>query len=146
MIKIVNAEIKHLDDIESIEHECFSMPWTREQLLCEFPDERHIFIVAENEEGNALGYVGLMHVIDEGYISNVAVTSKARRLGIADMLIDELEARARKLELAFMTLEVRESNAPAIALYSKHGFVPVGLRKNYYELPRENAVLMTKSI
>ena len=62
------------------------------------------------------------------------------------MLIDELEARARKLELAFMTLEVRESNAPAIALYSKHGFVPVGLRKNYYELPRENAVLMTKSI
>lgn len=145
MIKIVDAEIKHLDDIESIEHECFSIPWTREQLLSEFPDERHIFIVAEDEEGNAVGYVGLTHIIDEGYISNVAVTSKVRRQGIADMLIDELEARAKELKLAFMTLEVRESNAPAIALYSKHGFVPVGLRKNYYLLPRENAVLMTKS-
>lgn len=145
MIKIVDAEIRHLDDIEKIEHECFSLPWTKEQLLNEFPDERHVFIVAESEEGEALGYVGLMHIIDEGYIANVAVASKARRQGIADMLIDELDARSRSLELAFMTLEVRESNAPAIALYSKHGFVPVGLRKNYYEQPRENALLMTKS-
>lgn len=146
MIRICDAEIKHLENIESIEKECFSIPWTQEQLLSQFPDDRHIFIVAEDESGEAVGYVGLMYILDEGYISNVAVTAKARRQGIGDMLLDELEIRANEHKLAFMTLEVRESNAPAIKLYSKHGYVPVGLRKNYYDLPRENAVLMTKDL
>lgn len=145
MVKICDAQMQHICDLEKIEHECFSVPWTEEQLIAELPDKRHIFIVAvENDE--VLGYVGLMHILDEGYISNVAVASKARRRGIADMLIDELERRASELKLAFMTLEVRESNEPAISLYTKHGFERVGLRKNYYTLPRENALLMTKWI
>ena len=82
-------------------------------------------------------------MLDEGYISNVAVHPDARRQGIGDALIDALAAKAAELELAFLTLEVRESNAPAIALYAKHGFHPVGKRKNYYDAPKEDAVLMT---
>ena len=86
----------------------------------------------------------MMFVLDEGYISNVAVSPECRRQGIGDALIAEMDSRAKRRALSFATLEVRESNAPAIALYSKHGYVPVGTRKNYYDLPRESAILMTK--
>lgn len=140
---IINAGAEHLEQIERLEDECFSLPWTRDFILSQLPDERHIFLIAVSGE-RLLGYVGMMYVLDEGYISNVAVAKDFRRHGIADALIDELTRRAEKLSLAFMTLEVRESNAPAISLYRKHGFTKVGKRKNYYELPREDALLMTK--
>ena len=84
-----------------------------------------------------------MYVLDEGYVSNVAVDPDCRRMGIADALICEIVSRAKALELSFVTLEVRESNAPARRLYEKHGFENVGLRKNYYDFPKENAILMT---
>lgn len=141
--RIVNAELRHIEQLEQIEQACFSMPWTKEQLKGQLLDSCHVFIVAESGEA-VLGYVGMMYIIDEGYISNVAVAPEYRRQGIADALIDELTRRAAALYLAFVTLEARQSNSPAIALYKKHGFVPVGVRKNYYELPKEDAVLMTK--
>lgn len=141
--RIVNAELRHIEQLEQIEQACFSMPWTKEQLESQLPDSCHVFIAAESGEA-VLGYVGMMYIIDEGYISNVAVAPEYRRQGIADALIDELMGRAAALNLAFVTLEARQSNSPAIALYKKHGFVPVGVRKNYYELPKEDAVLMTK--
>ena len=141
--RIVNAELRHIEQLEQIEQACFSMPWTREQLESQLPDSCHVFIAAESGKA-VLGYVGMMYIIDEGYISNVAVAPEYRRQGIADALIDELMGRAAALNLAFVTLEARQSNSPAIALYKKHGFVPVGVRKNYYELPKEDAVLMTK--
>lgn len=141
--RIVNAELRHIEQLEQIEQACFSMPWTREQLESQLPDSCHVFITAESGEA-VLGYVGMMYIINEGYISNVAVAPEYRRQGIADALIDELMGRAAALNLAFVTLEARQSNSPAIALYKKHGFVPVGVRKNYYELPKEDAVLMTK--
>ena len=119
------------------------MPWTWEQLKSQLKDSQHEFICALDGE-TVTGYVGMMYVLDEGYISNVAVSPAYRRQGIADVLIDELVNRCIGLKLAFVTLEVRESNAPAISLYTKHGFSPVGRRKNYYELPREDAILMTK--
>lgn len=142
MTHIVSVEERHLDDIERIERECFSLPWMREQLRHQMGDG-HIFICAENENGRAVGYVGLMYVLDEGYISNVAVSGEFRRQGIADALLDELRRRGEAKGLSFMTLEVRAGNAPARALYAKHGYRDVGLRKNYYERPREDAVLMT---
>lgn len=140
---IVNADARHLEQILYIEKCCFSVPFTREQVLSQMPDDNHIFIVAESENGNVLGYVGMMYVLDEGYISNVAVAEEYRRMGVADKLIIELEAIAKNLELSFMTLEVREGNEPARALYKKHGFTDVGRRKNYYTLPTEDAILMT---
>ena len=139
---IVDVSAEHIRQIEEIERDCFSRPWTAEQLKSQMRDEQHEFIAAVSD-GMVLGYVGLMYVLDEGYISNVAVHPDARRQGIGDALIDVLAAKAAELELAFLTLEVRESNAPAIALYAKHGFHPVGKRKNYYDAPKEDAVLMT---
>ena len=140
--RIVDVSAEHIPQIEEIERECFSRPWTAEQLSGQMRDAQHEFIAAV-DDGRVLGYVGLMYVLDEGYISNVAVHPEARRQGIGDALIDALAAKAEELELAFLTLEVRESNAPAIALYAKHGFHPVGKRKNYYDAPKEDAVLMT---
>ena len=140
--RIVDVGAEHIPQIEEIERECFSRPWTAEQLKSQMRDAQHEFI-ATMDGGRVLGYVGLMYVLDEGYISNVAVHPDARRQGIGDALIDVLAAKAAELELAFLTLEVRESNAPAIALYAKHGFHPVGKTKNYYDAPKEDAVLMT---
>ena len=142
-VQILDAQPHHLPQIEELEQQCFSIPWTWDQLMSQLPDDCHEFLAAE-QEGKVLGYVGMMTVLDEGYISNVAVDPAFRRQGIADRLITELLDRARIRELSFVTLEVREHNEPAIALYRKHGFAPVGLRKNYYELPIENALLMTK--
>ncbi|MBQ7474093.1 MAG: ribosomal protein S18-alanine N-acetyltransferase [Oscillospiraceae bacterium] len=141
-VLIRNAEEKDLDALSALEDECFSLPWTREQLRGELPDERHEFLVAE-EDGAVVGYIGMMCVLDEGYISNVAVSAPARRKGIGRMLVKEMLRRAETRELSFVTLEVREHNDGAIALYSGAGFAPVGKRKNYYERPREDAVLMT---
>ena len=142
--RIVDAELRHIDAVESIEKQCFSMPWSRNSLISQLPDDMHMFLVAENEQGTAIGYVGIMYVLDEGYISNVAVAPEYRRLGIADALIKTLVSKSEEKMLSFVTLEVREGNAPAIELYSKNGFSQVGLRKNYYEKPTENAILMTR--
>ena len=143
MIRIVDTRPEHLDDILLMEQQCFSVPWTRDQLAAQMSDSMYIFLAAEYESGRAVGYVGLMYVLDEGYISNVAVSPSRRREGIADMLLTELYARAKAKKLSFLTLEVRESNAPAQSLYKKHGYTEVGMRKGYYSLPKEDAVLMT---
>lgn len=143
MIRIVDTRPEHLDDILLMEQQCFSVPWTRDQLAAQMSDSMYIFLAAEDERGRAVGYVGLMYVLDEGYISNVAVSPSRRREGIADMLLTELYARAKAKKLSFLTLEVRESNAPAQSLYKKHGYTEVGMRKGYYSLPKEDAVLMT---
>lgn len=141
-ILIRDARREDLARIEQLEQQCFSVPWTPAQLESQLPDEMHVFLVAE-EAGSVLGYVGMMTVLDEGYISNVAVAPEARRRGIGKQLIEELMRRAEERELSFVTLEVRQHNAPAIGLYAAQGFVPVGLRKNYYDAPKENALLMT---
>ena len=141
--RIEDVRDQELEQIEKIEKACFSLPWTVEQLRSQLKDSQHEFIAAKDDEGRVLGYVGMMYVLDEGYISNVAVAPEARRQGISDELIGELMRRSRSLGLAFVTLEVRCGNAAAIALYKKHGFVPVGRRKNYYDFPREDAILMT---
>lgn len=139
---ILDAAARHLPQVERLEQVCFSVPWTEKQLRAQLPDDRHVFLVAERG-GEVLGYVGLMYVLDEGYISNVAVSPDCRRQGIGAALIAELIRRAGQLELAFLTLEARASNAPAIRLYEKMGFQQVGRRKNYYQRPEEDAILMT---
>lgn len=143
MVRIADTRPEHLDDILLMEQQCFSVPWTHEQLMAQLSDFMHIFLAAEDENGRAVGYAGLMYVLDEGYISNVAVSPDRRREGIADMLLTELYERAKAKKLSFLTLEVRESNIPAQSLYKKHGYTEVGRRKAYYSRPKEDAVLMT---
>ena len=132
-----------IDAIEMIENLCFSIPWTHSQLESCLPDERHELIVFESAENSVGGYIGMICVLDEGYITNVAVDPAMRRLGIGRALVEAMLARAEKRRMSFVTLEAREHNEAALALYTSMGFVRVGLRKGYYERPREDAVLMT---
>lgn len=133
----------HLDEVAAIENDCFSHPWSRRSLESELKNETSHFLVAV-EDGKVIGYIGMSAVIDEGYLFNAAVDSHYRKTGVGSALVRELVTWCQKHDFAFLTLEVRESNAPAIALYSRFGFVRVGERKNYYSDPAENALLMTK--
>ncbi len=140
--KLTPMTMEHIPQVAALERACFSRPWSEESLQGELWNDSAVIIVAEGEDGSVLGYAGLQTVLDEGYITNVAVDEKYRRQGIADELIAAF-ARFGQAKLAFLTLEVRASNAPAIALYAKHGFEEVGRRKNYYDDPKEDALLMT---
>lgn len=135
--------LSHLDDVYIIETECFSHPWSRQCLEDELNNETSLFLVAK-EENEVIGYIGMSIVIDEGYIFNVAVRESYRNKGVATALINELVTYGKKNNFCFLTLEVRESNRPAISLYSKFGFLKAGERKDYYSNPKENAILMTK--
>lgn len=137
---IVPMAERHLAALAEIEKACFHAPWSESMLREELG--KGIFLVAERD-GQAVGYVGCQTVLDEGYITNVAVSPDARRQGIARTLIAKLTDEACAAGLAFVTLEVRASNAPAIALYEGAGFGRVGVRKNFYTAPIEDAVLMT---
>lgn len=140
---IVPMDRSHIPQIAALERECFSTPWTENMLEDALFDSQASFIVAEAEDGSILGYAGLHVIVDEGYIDNIAVEEAARRHGVASALLD-VYCRFGAVNLAFLTLEVRKSNAPAIALYEKFGFQQAGLRPGYYQHPREDAVIMTR--
>ena len=133
---------EHIPQIAALEKTCFSHPWSEELLRQALWNEAAAIVVAEGEDGTVLGYAGVSTVLDEGYIDNVAVDPRFRRQGVADELVAAL-ARFGRAKLAFLTLEVRASNAPAIALYAKHGFQQAGRRKHYYDDPKEDAIIMT---
>lgn len=133
----------HLDAVCALERACFAHPWSRESLQAAL-DNPHAVFFAACEDGALLGYVGMEVVVDEGYIYNVAVDAAHRRRGVGSALVEALVTYGKKHSLCFLTLEVRESNAAARALYAGFGFIKVGERKGYYADPAENAVLMTK--
>lgn len=139
---ITDAKTQHIPAMEAIERLCFSSPWTEQTLSRMVDDSACIFLAAGLDSGGTIGYVSAVTVLDEGYIGNVAVHPDYRRRGVADALITELKRRCAGA-LSFLTLEVRAGNAAAVALYKKHGFKTVGERKDYYDKPRENALLMT---
>lgn len=140
--KLVPMDRGHIKEIAQIERECFSMPWSEGALEEELYNPQASFIVAQRADGAVLGYAGLHVAADEGYIDNIAVRSDYRRQGIADDLLDVF-VRFGAVNLAFLTLEVRPSNEAAIDLYFKHGFAQVGRRKDYYQDPKEDAIIMT---
>lgn len=142
--KLTPMTMEHVPQVAALERACFSRPWSEAMLENELWNDSAVVIVAEGEDGAVLGYAGLQTVLDEGYINNVAVAEAYRRQGVADELIAAF-VRFGQAKLAFLTLEVRASNAPAIALYAKHGFAEAGRRKNYYDDPKEDAILMTRN-
>ena len=141
--QVVPMDRGHIPAIAALERACFSRPWSEGALEEELYNDTACFLVAEGEDGSVLGYAGLHVILDEGYIDNVAVDPAYRRQGVADALLDVF-CRFGAEKLAFLTLEVRESNAPAIALYEKHGFYTIGRRKDYYDDPKEDALLLTR--
>lgn len=143
-VRIVPMNADHLDQVAELERICFPDPWSRNMLAEELDNALSAFLVALDDEDNVVGYAGLQVILDEGTITNVAVRPECRRQGIAGKLLQVFLDFAQGNQLAFLTLEVRASNYDAIALYGSRGFRSVGRRKNYYEHPREDAIIMTK--
>ena len=142
-VQIVTMNGDHLDEVAELERVCFPDPWSRNMLKEELENDLAAFLVALDGEGAVAGYAGLQVVLNEGYILNVAVRPDCRRQGVAGQPLQVFLNFARGNRLSFLTLEVRASNYAAIALYGSRGFRGVGRRKNYYEHPREDAVIMT---
>lgn len=143
-IRILPMTADHLDEIATLERLCFSTPWSRAMLAEELDNACAAFLTALDEHGRVVGYAGLQVILDEGYIANIAVLPDSRRHGVAGKLLQVFLDFAQAHALAFLTLEVRESNYAAIALYGSRGFRAVGRRKNYYEHPQEDALIMTR--
>ncbi len=141
-MQITDFEKSHLPDILEVERTSFHSPWTEDMFIEEIQGKFSVYRVAVID-GKAVAYMGMWILADEGHITNVAVSEKYRRQGVASALIEDFVKLAEKKDLAFMTLEVRESNEAAKALYSSFGFIEVGRRKKYYD-NTEDAILMTK--
>lgn len=136
-------EIDDLEQVMPIENENFSKPWTETGYFTYLIRNDAMFLVAEIK-GQIVGYCGVLLVIDEGDITNVSVAKSMQGKGIGKKLIEELILKTKKEGVTTLHLEVRPSNEVAIALYKRAGFEEVGLRKNYYEDPTEDALLMTR--
>ena len=143
-IHILPMHADHIPAIAKLERECFSRPWSERMLSEELENQFAAFLTAVDETGEVLGYAGLLVAADEGYITNVAVFPQYRRRGIAAKLLQVFCDFAAAHHLAFLTLEVRPSNTAAIALYESFGFTERGRRRNYYDLPKEDALILTR--
>jgi ribosomal-protein-alanine N-acetyltransferase len=133
----------HVAQVAELEKICFSDPWSENSVASELKNPLSCWLVAE-EDGVVAGYIGSQTVMDESDMMNVAVHSDHRRKGVAESLVNELIEALKKRGSRCLTLEVRASNEPAKALYEKLGFVQVGLRKNYYRNPKEDALILRK--
>ena len=145
MIEIVKMDETHVAAIAGIEKLCFSDPWSENSIAYELTSRLSHWLVAV-EDGEVVGYIGSQSVLGESDMMNVAVHPDHRRKGIAEALVNTLSADLKARDNVCLTLEVRASNDPAIALYEKLGFVQVGLRKNYYRNPKEDALILRKSL
>ena len=140
MIEIVRMNESHVSAVAELERQNFSDPWPDIAVRGELTNKLALWLVAL-EDGEVVGYVGSQTVLQEADMMNIAVADTHRRRCIAKMLVEEL---IRQLDAYQLTLEVRASNAPAISLYEALGFQQVGLRKNYYRKPKEDALILRK--
>jgi ribosomal-protein-alanine N-acetyltransferase len=127
-------------DAAELETLCFPLPWS-ERSLCDMVENGSASFLCAFCDGMFAGYAGMLCVLDEGQICNVAVMPEFRRLGVGRALMEAQIKAARDRGLSFMTLEVRASNLAAQTLYETQGWRKVGVRKNFYERPREDAFL-----
>lgn len=135
-------EHRHITDIAKLEKICFSTPWSEDTIADAYKNGTKFFVCEQNND--VLGYVGISTILDEGYITNVAVFPEYRNLGVGSALIEYLFNFASERGLSFISLEVRPSNSNAIKLYEKYGFKKEGVRKNFYTSPKEDAYILTK--
>lgn len=149
MADIIIETMKHgnVDEVAAIEAACFSTPWSRNAFADAVDSENYEYIVAlDGNDGGVAAYAGMQVVLDEAEITNIAVDECYRRRGIAGKLLEGLVTLCVRRNVKYLHLEVRESNTAARSLYAKCGFEIDGMRKNFYQKPTENAVLMTKQL
>jgi ribosomal-protein-alanine N-acetyltransferase len=135
--------VEDLEQVMEIEKDLFHVPWTKEGFFTFLTRDNAMFLVVE-EKGQILGYCGLLMVLDEGDITNVAVRKDRQREGIGNFLLESVIHLAAERGVTTIHLEVRVSNETAIRLYERAGFTRDGLRKGYYSDPVEDALLMTR--
>jgi len=144
---IRRAEKRDLGDLMVIEEAQFPEPWTRSMLLEEIANSDNRRYTVAEEGGVIIGYLGLMYVLkDELHVNTIGTRPGHEGRGVATSLLDEAWADALARGVARATLEVAVSNERAIALYYRYGFAPVGVRKNYYERTREDALILWADI
>lgn len=138
---IRQMEEKDVPYVHEIEGRIFSRPWSKEDFRKSIQDPHNIYLVVE-QDGEIIAYCGLWGVAGEGQINNVAVESSYRNRGIGRKMLQSLIDIGRNNGLKSFTLEVRVSNLSAIALYHRLGFQAAGIRKSFYEAPKEDALIM----
>lgn len=142
-MNIVPMNERHVPQIALLEQECFADPWSQQSIASELHNPLSLWLVAQ-EGQTLLGYVGSQTCLDETDMMNIAVSPASRRQGVARALIEALISALRQHGSKQLTLEVRASNGPARQLYESLGFLQVGLRKNYYRNPKEDALILRK--
>ena len=145
MIEITTMTEAHVPQIAEMEKLCFSDPWSEKSIASELNNRLSLWLVALDGDTVA-GYVGSQSVLDEADMMNIAVHPDYRRQGIGRDLVLALAEALQKKGIRGLMLEVRQSNAPAIALYEQLGFQQVGMRPNYYRNPKENALILRKEL
>lgn len=135
--------VDDISQVAEIERQIFSIPWSEKAFKDSMESDNTIYIVAK-EDNNVAGYAGMYLSFEEGNITNVAVNPLSRRKGIGEKIVRDILNRAYEKGVRDVFLEVRETNSAAIALYEKIGFKEEGIRKNFYEKPKENALIMWK--
>ena len=130
-----------IPEVAALERQTFSVPWSENGFLTSLQSPDTLYLTVR-QEGRLAGYCGLLQSFDEADIMNVAVAPEFRNRGVGRRMLSALMDRGRKRGILRYTLEVRQSNAAALHLYEKLGFVSVGIRKNFYEKPTESAVIM----
>lgn len=143
MMQYVLMTPEHVAQVARLEKECFADPWSENSIGGELTNPLSLWLVALDGQ-QVVGYVGSQSVMGEADMMNIAVSSGYRRKGIAQELVQRLAAALLEKEVYSLTLEVRASNEPAKALYSKLGFQQVGCRPNYYRNPKEDALILRK--
>ena len=144
-MELKNMTSQHVAQVAALESVCFSDPWSEKSVASELTNSLSTWLVAM--DGDKLtGYVGAQTCGDETDMMNVAVDPNYRRCGIARQLIEALILQLRERGSCSLTLEVRVSNTPAVKLYESMGFAQVGLRKNYYRNPKEDALILRKAL
>ena len=133
----------HVPQVAELEKLCFSDPWSEQSIASELDNVLALWYVALDGD-RVVGYIGSQTICGETDVMNIAVHPDYRRRGIGQILIEELVREVKNLGSISLTLEVRSSNAPAVSLYEKLGFSQVGLRKNYYRNPKEDALILRK--
>ncbi len=143
MIQYRKMQEKDVREVARVEEETFSMPWSASAFLEMIEAEYAYYMVAEDGD-EIIGSCGLRNIAGEGEITNVVIRPEYRNKGIGTNMLCKLIESGEKMGAREFTLEVRESNKSAIHVYEKLGFLPEGIRKNFYEKPCENAVIMWK--
>ena len=133
----------HVPQIAQLEKQCFSDPWSEKSIASELENPLSLWLVALQGD-SVVGYVGSQSVLGEADMMNIAVDQAYRRQGIGKNLVLQLVEKLKEQGVHSLSLEVRQSNAPAISLYEEMGFQQVGLRPNYYRNPKENAMIFRK--